>query len=81
MLVMVDNLPVLDLLLPGEPTNILVVVDNLPILDLLLHGEVLIGPLLLVLVLGLVLRRPKLVEHSLVLGQAGGVGVRCGLWS
>ena len=56
-------------------------VDNLPILDLLLHGEVLIGPLLFVLVLGLVLRRPKLVEHSLVLGQASGVGVKCGLWS
>ena len=34
MLVRVDNLPVLDLLLPGEPTNKLVVVDNLPILFL-----------------------------------------------
>ena len=56
-------------------------VDKLPVLDLLLPGEVLFGPLLIVLVLGLVLGRPKLVEHSLVLGQAGGVGVRCGLWS
>ena len=46
-----------------------------------IHGEVLIGPLLLVLVIGLVLRRPKPVEHSLMLGQAGGVGVKCGLWS
>ena len=63
---MVDNLPVLDLLLPGEPTNILVVVDKLPVPDVLLPGEVLFGPLL-VLILGLVLGRPKLVEYSLVL--------------
>ena len=59
----------------------LVVVDKLPVPDVLLPGEVLFGPLLLVLVVGLVLGRPKLVEHSLVLGQAGGVGVKCGLWS
>ena len=71
---MVDNLPVLDLLLPGEPTNILVVVDKLPVPDVLLPGEVLFGPPLLVLVVGLVLGRPKLVEHSLVLGQAALVG-------
>ncbi len=56
-------------------------VDRLPVPDFLLPGEVLFGPLLPVLVLGLVLGRPKLVEHSLVLGQASGVGVRCGLWS
>ena len=47
----------------------------------LLPGEVLLSPLLIILILGPVRGHPLLVEHSLLLGQAVGLGVRCGLWS
>ena len=57
----------------------LVVFDNR--IGQLLPREVLLGPLLIILILGPVQGLPKLVEHSLLLGQAVGLGVRCGLWS
>ena len=53
----------------------LVVFDNR--IGQLLPREVLLGPLLIILILGL----PELVEHGSLLGQAGGLGVRCGLWN
>ena len=57
----------------------LVVFDNL--IGQLLPGEVLLGPLLIILILGPVQGLPELVEHGSLLGQAAGLGVRCGLWS
>ena len=57
----------------------LVVFDNR--IGQLLPGEVLLGPLLIILILGPVQGLPELVEHGSLLGQAAGLGVRCGLWS
>ena len=57
----------------------LVVFDNR--IGQLLPGEVLLGHLLIILILRPVQGHPELVEHSLLLGQAVGLGVRCGLWS
>ena len=57
----------------------LVVFDNR--IGQLLPGEVLPGPLLIILILGPVQGLPELVEHGSLLGQAAGLGVRCGLWS
>ena len=55
----------------------LVVFDNR--IGQLLPREVLLGPLLIILILGPVQGHPELVEHSLLLGQAVGLRVRCGL--
>ena len=57
----------------------LVVFDNL--IGQLLPGEVPLGPLLTIFILEPVQGHPELVEHSLLRGQAVGLGVRCGLWS
>ena len=55
-------------------------VGNIPLLDLLLPGETLLGPLLILFVLQHVKRtHPRLVEQSLVLGQADWVGSE--MWS
>ena len=57
----------------------LVVFDNR--IGQLLPREVLLGPLLIILILGPVQGLPVLVEHGSLLGQAAGLGVKCGLWS
>ena len=57
----------------------LVVFDNR--IGQLLPGEVLLGPLLIILILVPVQGLPESVEHGSSLGQAAGLGVRCGLWS
>ena len=53
----------------------LVVFDNR--IGQLLPREVLLGPLLIILILGPVQGLPVLVEHGSLLGQAAGLGVRC----
>ena len=57
----------------------LVVFDNR--IGQLLPREVLLRPLLIILILRPVQGLPKLVKHSLLLGQAVWLGVRCGLCS
>ena len=57
----------------------LVVFDNR--IGQLIPGEVLLGPLLIILILEPVQGLPKLVDHGYLLGQAAGLGVRCGLWN
>ena len=57
----------------------LVVFDNR--IGQLLAREVLLGPLFIILILRPVQGLPELVEQGSLLGQAAGLGVRCGLWS